>query len=384
LGKHLCRIKLKVLHIITGLGLGGAELTLSKLLQSIDPVCIDNEVISLTADGPVGQRMRSMGTRVTCLNMPQGRLSTKGLWQLWRIISNRRPEVVQTWLYHADLLGGVMAALAGVPCICWNIRNTNLDAEKTRWHTRQVVRACALISSVVPSLILCNSYRSAQEHRGRGYAPKKFRIIPNGFDVQYFHKNSERRMQLRGELGFLDSDKVIAHIGRFDPQKNHIGLLQTFSTLAEDFPNVHLLCCGSDIEFSNPVLLQQIEKMSNGGQVHLLGQREDIPDLLSACDLFVLPSHGESFPNVIGEAMACEIPCLVTDVGDCAEIVSDTGWVVPVNDPSALVSQLRQVLALPVEEYQRRGRLARQRVIEKYELKNVVRQYQELYLSLVP
>ena len=213
---------------------------------------------------------------------------------------------------------------------------------------------------------------------------KKFRIIPNGFDVQYFHRNSERRMQLRAELGFRDSDKIIAHIGRFDPQKNHIGLLQTFSTLAEEFPNVHLLCCGSDIEFSNPVLLQQIEKMSNGGQVHLLGQREDIPDLLSACDLFVLPSHGESFPNVIGEAMACEIPCLVTDVGDCAEIVSDTGWVVPANDPSALVSQLRQVLALPVEEYQRRGRLARQRVIEKYELKNVVRQYQELYLSLVP
>ena len=153
----------------------------------------------MTADGPVGQRMRSMGTRVTCLNMPQGRLSTKGLWQLWRIISNRRPEVVQTWLYHADLLGGVMAALAGVPCICWNIRNTNLDAEKTRWHTRQVVRACALISSVVPSLILCNSYRSAQEHRGRGYAPKN---SVSSLTVLTFSTSTET---LREECSFVAS-----------------------------------------------------------------------------------------------------------------------------------------------------------------------------------
>ena len=160
-------------------------------------------------------------------------------------------------------------------------------------------------------------------------------------------------------------------------------MLEAFRTLALEDPRLHLICCGKHVTDENKELHPLVIKSDLADRVHLLGLREDIPAIMNAFDIFVFPSlFGESFPNVIGEAMACEVPCLVTDVGDCLEIVDRTGWVVPVNDPSALLSKMREVLSLPVEDYEHLGRFARQRVIEKYELKNVIRQYEELYHSL--
>lgn len=374
---------MNLLHIITGLELGGTEQMLCKILEGMNRQLFQSEVISLSGDGPAGGRLRMAGIPVTCLEMPHGRITAQGLWQLWRRLRTLRPDVVQTWLYHADLLGGVMAKFAQISHVCWNVRNTNLDPDKTRWHTRQVVRLCAGLSSHVPSMILCNSHQAAGEHQRRGYASQKFRIIPNGFDLQHFQRDPISGAKFRQQLGIPAEALVLGHVARFDPQKNHLGLLQAFAAVQVNHPQAHLVCCGTGVDTQVPQLWHNLSAGADASRLHLLGAQDDIPAVLSACDLFVLPSHGEAFPNVLGEAMACEVPCLVTNVGDSAEIVSDTGWVVPTNEPRALENELRWVLSLPAVERRDRGRRARQRVGERYELSAVVQQYEELYQSLV-
>ena len=165
--------------------------------------------------------------------------------------------------------------------------------------------------------------------------------------------------------------------------KKSCGLIEAFKTIALENERIHLVCCGKDITVENKHIYPQLVETDLACRVHLMGVRQDIPAVMNSFDIFVFPSlYGESFPNVVGEAMACEVPCLVTDVGDCAEIVGPTGWVVPTNDAFALVCKLRQALSISAKNYEHLGRLARQRIFEKYELKNVVRQYEDLYLSL--
>lgn len=374
--------KKRVLHIITGLSTGGAEMMLLKLLERLDSR-FSSHVISLTSLGEIGPRIQALGIHVEALGMKPAMPNPVDFVRMVRRLKALKPEIVQTWMYHADLLGGLAARLAGVPAVAWNIRQSNLSRDKNKWTTRAVVHLCARIAYLKPDKIVCNSQAARSIHINIGYDPKRFVIVPNGFDLSRFYPNPASRCSVRMELGISEIAPLIGLIARFDPQKNHKGFLEAAGQLHRQRPDVHFLLAGAGVDKSNPAIWQWVQQFEVAEVVHLLGLRNDVPRLTAALDIASSSSCGEGFANVIGEAMACSIPCVVTDVGDSAYIVGDTGRVVPPDDMIGLAVAWDQLLAMPDTERRVLGKQARARVAEHFEIGEVVKQYEAFYEELI-
>lgn len=376
---------LKIVHLITGLNTGGAEMMLLKILERIDRQRFLPHVISLTTLGEIGLRIQAQGITVAAMGIQQGRVpSPIAFARLVRLLKRLRPDVVHTWMYHADLLGGLAARMAGVPAVGWTIRNSNLSPDSSKLLTIAVARACALASRWVPDRILCCSEVARQIHVDFGYAADRMVVVPNGFDLSRFKPDDAARADVRSELGVSPDTMIVGLIGRFDPQKNHLGFVEAAGLLHQKMPDVHFLLAGKEINENNNELMRAVRNAGIGGVIHLLGLRSDIPRLMAALDILTSSSsYGEAFPNVLGEAMACGVPCVVTDVGDSAYIVGDTGRVVAPGDMQGLVAAMGELLALPLHERSAMGARARARVAENFEIGNVVRQYEAFYNELV-
>lgn len=368
--------------IITGLNTGGAEVMLLKLLERLSPR-FSIHVISLTDIGPIGQRMKSLGISVTALNMIRGVPDPIALFRLSQLLRRQKPDIVHTWMYHADLLGGLAARLAGVPSVIWNIRHSDLSKEKTKITTRLVAGLCARLSSAIPDCIECCSMVAQDIHIALGYAPGKFVVIPNGFDLESFQPDLKARKSVRQELGIADDKPLVGLIARFNPQKNHLGFFEAVSHLHQKKTDVHFLLAGRDIDNTNNELVESIHQANVNHVTHLLGLRNDIPRLMASLDVLVSAStYGEGFPNVLGEAMACGIPCVTTDVGDSAYIVKHTGKVVAPDDMVGLSMALDNLLSLPLAERSKLGQQARLRIRENFKIEQVVNLYQSEYQRL--
>jgi len=207
-------------------------------------------------------------------------------------------------------------------------------------------------------------------------------VVPNGFDLTQFKPDIDARHRVRTELGITDQIPLVGLIGRFDPQKNHAGFFKAAGMLHRRMPQVHFVLAGKDIDMSNAALVQAIAHEGVLANTHLLGLRNDIPELMAALDVLASSSYGEAFPNVLGEAMACSVPCVVTDVGDSAYIVGDTGRVVASGDMTGLAAALEELLALPASEKAALGERARARVAAHFEIGKVVQQYEDFYETL--
>lgn len=374
---------MKILHIITGLNTGGAEMMLYKLLSAIDRAQFDNYVISLTGGKTVGEKISALGIPVQYLGMAHGRPDLRRFLRLARDIRVLRPDVVQTWMYHADLLGGAAAKLAGVQHVVWNIRNSDLPAEHTKRSTRMTVQLCALLSHWLPDKIICNAQRSVAVHSRLGYDKTLFEVIGNGFDLQRFKPDAEAKTRLCQELRIEPETALVGLVARFDPQKNHRGFIAAAESVAQRFPNVHFILAGRNVDAGNAELQQWLAQADGAARLHLLGERHDMPQLTAALDIAVSCSiYGESFPNSIGEAMACALPCVVTDIGDAAAIVGPSGFIVAPNDTPALAEALLSVLQMPPEARASLGQEARRRIVENFSLPAVVGKYEALYTGL--
>lgn len=372
----------RIVFIITGLSTGGAEMMLLKVLARLDRQRFSPRVISLTTLGELAPRIAALGIPVDALGMKPGLPSPPGFFRLVRTLKRLNADVVHTWMYHADLLGGLAARLAGVTAIGWCIRNSNLDRDKTKFSTRAVVGLCASISKWVPSRILSCSEQARQVHVACGYAAEKMVVVPNGFDLARFKPDEGARKRVRTELGLDVDTPLIGLIGRFDPQKNHAGFFEAVGILHRRMPHVHFVLAGQGVDRGNVALVQAMTEAGVLDHTHLLGLRNDVPDLMAALDVLASSSYGEAFPNVLGEALACGVPCAVTDVGDSAYIVGDTGRVVAPGDMAELAAALEALLALPPPEKAALGARARARVAEYFEIGKVVQQYEEFYESL--
>lgn len=374
---------MKVVQIITGLSTGGAEMMLLKLLERLDPVRFSPQVISLTSLGEIGPRIQALGITVEALGMRSGRLPNPITFaRLVQRLKALKPDVVQTWMYHADLVGGLAARLAGVPAIAWNVRHSNLSRDMNKWTTRAVVHFCAKISRWTPDRIVCNSQTSRSIHIDTGYHPDRFVVLPNGFNLNRFCPDPSARATVRQELGIPEMTPLIGLIARFDSQKNHRGFLEAAGQLHLQWRDVHFLLVGAGVDQSNPAIREWVERYGVDEITHLLGLRQDIPRLTAALDIASSSSYGEAFPNVIGEAMACGVPCVVTDVGDSAYIVGDTGQVVAPGDMTGLAVAWAQLLAMPDTERQALGERARARIVEHFEIGAVVKRYEAFYEEL--
>ncbi|SFU57912.1 Glycosyltransferase involved in cell wall bisynthesis [Nitrosomonas eutropha] len=365
---------MNVMHIITDLNDGGAEAVLYRLCDS-DKI-VKHHVVSLMNEGKYGALLRDAGVQVFCLNMPRGRITPGGLWRLWQLLRQIHPQVVQTWMYHADLIGGVIARLAGVKQVFWGIRHSTLDTEKSRRSTIWVARLCARISSRIPSTIICCAQKALEVHRDLGYAVDKLRVIPNGYDLVRFRVDGDARAQLRAEWG-VGNRWLLGMVGRFDPLKDHKNLLNALAVIKNQGVDFGCVLAGRDLDRNNAQLMTWLAEHNLTSEVRLLGQRTDIPDVMNALDVHVLSSSSEAFPNVVAEAMACGTPAVVTDVGDAAVIVGEVGWVVPPKDPEALADALLRAHAAMQSgvAWQARCIAARGRVQDHFSLERMIESY---------
>ena len=334
-------------------------------------------VVSLIGDGIWGERLRLAGIEVVNLRMRRGRLpSPAALLRLVRLMRALRPAVVQTWMYHADLLGIVAAQLARRPPVIWNLRCSDLDFARYGPLTGRVVRALASLSRW-PSMVLANSEAGQRWHAQLGYRPRQWALLPNGIDVEAFRPDPEARRAWRARLEVAEETLLIGMAARRDPMKDHEGLLKAMAQVQSD---VACVLVGEGVEASDPILPRLAAE--SGKSVRFLGHCNDLPGFMAALDISVLnSSFGEGFSNVVAEAMSCGVPVIATDVGDTRKIVADAGIIIPPNDIAALACAIA-ALALSPAERARLGNLARSRVIAHFALPVVAARYHALWAQV--
>jgi glycosyltransferase involved in cell wall biosynthesis len=342
-----------ILHIITGLGQGGAESVLYRLATAPGQIC-RHTVISLTDAGIYGERLRVAGVDVQTVSMARGRFSLRGFIKLTRLIRATPAHVVQTWMYHADLIGGLAARYVGQRAVCWGIRNSGAYLEKSSASARLMLRISARLSGRVPAAIVCCAPDAARRHQAAGYDGTHMHVITNGYDLVRFAPDGLARARVRREWDIDDSHLLIGCVARWDPLKDHDNLMHALAALDADDTqgNIRCVLVGRGMTADNTQLMAIIDRLGLQSKIILAGPRDDIPAVMNALDIHVLSSRAEGFPNVVAEAMACGTPCVVTQVGDAAAIVGDAGWIAPAERPAAL----QGALASAVDAVRRYGR----------------------------
>lgn len=372
---------MKVVFVITGLGSGGAEAMLYKVLANLDRQAFQPEVVVLSSGGKFVDLIRALGISVHEIDFTVGSKALWNFFRLVRLLRSSRPALVSTWMYHADLLGGIAAKLAGVQTVVWNVRHGDLSPILNKRRTLFFVKLCAASSAVLPSRIMACSRRAMHSHITAGYRADLLEFVPNGFDLDAFFPDQDARTQVRAELDISPDFPLVGMIGRFHPTKNHFGFLAAAKEVRRRVPSVHFLLAGTDVDDSNTELVSAVKGAGLDECVRLLGRRSDVPRLMAALDVLALPSLGEAFPNVVGEAMASGVPCVVTDVGDAAEIVGSTGRVVGAEDMVSFAAQLVEIIQLSAADRRALGESARARVTQHYEIRNIVRQYEGCFMA---
>jgi glycosyltransferase involved in cell wall biosynthesis len=370
--------RIRIVHVITSLGRGGAESVLTRLVLATRTE-FEHAVVSLRDESHFGRILRGEGIEVHALRLGYGRNLLGAVMELIGFIRRRDPAVTQTWLYHADLLGGLAARLAFKGSVIWGVRNTNLGQEAIRRSTQLVAWLSARLSGIVPDAIACNSIVARGAHIKFGYSGTLFRIIPNGYDIERFRPDRAARVAIRAELGVAPGEALIGNVARWDAQKDHATLLAALRLIVEGRPGIRLLLVGDRMERSNASLVSLVRKSALDAHVILAGPRDDIPAVMNALDLHVTASLGEAFPNAVAEAMACGTPCVVTDVGDAAHIVGNTGWVTRSRDPGALAAAIQEALRELERERDVRSVACRARIVDNFSLTRMTTAYATLW-----
>ncbi len=371
---------IRICHLITGLYAHGAERMLLKLLSGLDAGQFESTVISLMDKGSVGAGIEALGIPVLTVNLPRGRPHPAGVWWLIRQVRSARPDLLQGWMYHGNLAASLAARFTPRPApVFWNIRQSLYGLEQEKRLTRWLIRLSARWSRSARHVIY-NSLTSAEQHERLGFAPERRVFIPNGFDVNTFTPDPAAGLRLRKSLGLPENSLLIGMAARDHPMKDHATLLNAAARLAPRHPAARWLLAGAGMVAENQPLTAMIDSLSLAGRVLLLGEQQDMPRFFQGLDIAVLSSAwGEGFPNVLGEAMACGVPCVATAVGDAPAILGETGLIVPPREPAALAGALESWLAGGETERRWLGRKARERIVSHYALSTIAGQYATLY-----
>ena len=353
---------------------------LFKLLKGMDGNRFDSSVISLMGEGTIGKRIKALGVPVFSLDMSRGKFpGHKTFLTLFRLIRKIKPAVLQGWMYH----GNLVAFLAGLlfcrkAKIYWNIRQSLYDIYFEKKMTRLIIRLCAWLSFRVDSIVY-NSMTGLKQHTRHGYHSKKAVFIPNGFDISVFKPCNKLNQRLSNQFGLLDEERIIGLIARYHLVKDHETFLKAASLIISKVKNVRFVMVGTGVDWDNNFLKELIKSYGLDGKIILLGEQNNIKKIMCCLDILVSSSYAEAFSNVIGEAMACGVPCVVTDVGDSALIVKNTGMVVPPGNARSMASSVIKVLNFSKMEQEKMGNRARQRIIENFSIHKIIKQYENLY-----
>ncbi|NKB64469.1 MAG: glycosyltransferase [Gammaproteobacteria bacterium] len=373
-----------VMHVITGLNVGGAEKMLVRLLQN---TAHQSVVVSLRDKGVLGEEIAASGIPVHCLYLSRSASVLWGGVKLKVLIERYRPAVVQSWLYAADFLGSYVAVRQNIPSI-WNVRQSETAWISGQKHIGLNQRINARMSGKWPSSIVYCGHEARRRHEQIGYRCESSHVIPNGIDIQRFSPNANERNRLRQEWfrewQLDDQTMLIGIVGRYDPLKNHHRFLRTIAALktrtGKPFRGVMV---GRGMDGGNHELRAMIDGLGLSGHCHLLGERGDVESVMNALDRALLTSDSEGWPNVLGEAMACGKICLSTRVGDVDDVLGDAGFTVDVNDEKGLVDACEQAMNLPLDVGNELEIQARKRIVDRFSLSATVGLYDQLYSSYI-
>jgi glycosyltransferase involved in cell wall biosynthesis len=370
----------RVLHVITGLRLGGAETLLVRLLEGLGDERRGHSVLSLRPRWPLAQDIEELGVPVQALGM-SGRPTPADIFRLGRILRRSQADLIQTWMLHSNVLGVVSRAVSRSP-IVWGVHLSEVSRSTLGTKAVVVQRLEATCSWFVPSRIVACSVSSRQVMHRLGYRRRRIVTIPNGFDVARFSPDPGAREEVRRELGLSPTTTAVGHLARFHPIKDHATLLAAAREVVAQAPDVRFVLCGHGVDAGNPELSALAAPL--GDRVQLLGRRDDVPRLLNAFDLAVSSSSGEALPLAIGEAMSTGIPVAATRCGDSEELIADTGALAPVGDPTALAQAMLGLIETDPETRSELGRRARARISSRYSLQGMVEGYQSIWAELGP
>ena len=363
---------MKVLHIITCLDTGGAEASLYKLIKHFGDPDVSHIVCSLNGHGSFGPQIEALGSPVFAFNGKPLDLA----WTVPRLVARMRPHIVQGWMYHGNLAASWSRSVHATSApVLWNIRQSLYDIQVEKPATAHVIRIGKALSRL-PARIVYNSHVAARLHEAFGYDGRRRVIIPNGFDTELFKPDLTARQALREEIGVDEATPLIGLVSRYHPMKDHANFLEAARLTKERRPDAVFLLAGRDIA----------KVVSKGGSavddLRVLGERKDVPAIMAALDVAVLASaYGEAFPNVIGEAMACAVPCVATDVGDTKRVIGETGTVVPPRNSQALASAILSLLDRP--DRRQLGEQARQRIVSQFSAAATAATYRDLYREIL-
>ncbi|MDC3262037.1 glycosyltransferase [Candidatus Pseudothioglobus singularis] len=377
---------MNILHVIIGLNVGGAENSLKRLIESHkDNTNYQHSVLSLTTIGKVGGQLQASGIEVCSLGL-KSPLSLPIIFiRLIKFIRKANPDIVHTWMFHADLLGG-LAAWVMRKKVIWSIRNTDISINSgTASTTKYIMHACAFLSSYVPKRIVCVANASAISHSNYGYNEKIMITIANGYDVDKINQAATKipKDTFRHSLNIAQDAIVIGSVGRYNDYKDYPTFIKTATILLKSHPTLQFLMVGKDVDDDNTTLVQLIASTGYQNNFILLGERDDVPACLSIMDIFCLHSISEGFPNALGEAMSIGLPCVTTDVGDAAMMLENQALVVEHSQPILLARSLQNLLDLSSTKRKQIGKELQQHIKNEYSIVKVQKSYEALYQKVI-
>jgi glycosyltransferase involved in cell wall biosynthesis len=369
---------LKIVVVVPGLGSGGAESMLHKLLAQLVGAAIRAKVVCLSGETRLADSIRALGVEVSCLGLTGLAGGLAGFMSFRRAVRAADADAVQGWMVHGNLAASAVGATLGLP-VYWSVRHSYLVPGDEKTSTIAIDKALALLS-LHPRRIIYNSYSGQVRHERMGYAARKSLVIPNGFDTQIFAPSQTHRSSVRGELSVPPDAMLVGIVGRFHPMKDHGTFLSAAHIARRAGFRATFLVVGRGCDTANSELMRKVDALGLHESVRLLGERDDIARITAALDIATLTSRsGEGFPNAIGEAMAVGVPCVATDVGDCRRIIGDCGIIVSPGNPEALASAWQRLSELGADGRRTLGECGRQRIAEHFSIAFVARQYLSVY-----
>jgi glycosyltransferase involved in cell wall biosynthesis len=375
---------MKIVHVISGLDIGGAEMMLFKLLSTMDPEKFESVVVSLTSKSVIGKRLEKIGIPVYALKLRKTGLSVKSVWKIREVFREFKPDIIQGWMYHGNLVAQIMGLLLKKrPKIFWNIRHSLHELKSEKRAMQICIKLGAMFSEQVDRIIY-NAHVSASQHENIGYYAKIKSVLPNGFNTEYFLPSTSANVMMKKELGVDDSVQIVGMVCRYHPMKDHINFFKAAKEVIKINRKVCFVCVGRDVTEDNILLTSKIEEMGLTENIYLLGERQDIPSIMAGLDVLVLASsHGEGFPNVMGEAMSCGVLCVATDVGDSAWVLDSCGLIVKPRDSERLANGICNLLEMDRNESRGLREKARRRIVDCFSIETVTKQYENLYHEVI-
>ncbi len=370
---------LRVVHVISNLGTGGAETMLVRLL-SADRKPHDHAVISFLSDGALAPDVRTLGVDLFEMGAKRSAGTALLLPGLARLLTQLQPDVVQGWMYHANVAASASRFLMrSRPPVLWNIRQTLQKLSNNSLLTQGTILAGTLLRGS-PAGIVYNSTESADQHERVGYPRAKRIIIENGFDLKAFQPREIARQSLMHVLGLEGTPILIGRVARKAAQKDDPTLFAAFAEVAAEQADVHLVLIGPGMDRTDPDLDRLARDTSASERIHFLGPRRDVADLTAGFDVAVSSSaHSEGFSNVIAEAMAAGVPAVATDVGEARRIVGDDSRIVSPGRPDALATAMARILALSDSDRNVLGQSDRTRIEQSFGIETIAARYSALW-----